>query len=170
MCHNECTCKFTVVTMRVISTAVFARHHPLKELSSRKHCRSGMVVMNDLNYTLLMCRLSQSSAYHMTSACNIVRRVSNPAKSKVNVILRPTFIRPVCPGVRHPFGDHGQILITAWKLRVWWCETSSLTRGQVCSLLLLLGCSRQVILGSESRRTHDHILLSKIWRSPNLED
>jgi hypothetical protein len=31
------------------------------------------------------------------------------------------------------------------------------------------GLAIAVILGSESRRTRDHILLSKIWDSPNLE-
>jgi hypothetical protein len=39
--------------------------------------------------------------------------------------------------------------------------TSSLTRGCVCRLQWLLGLASAVIL-SESRGTHDHILLSKI--------
>jgi hypothetical protein len=40
----------------------------------------------------------------------------------------------------------------------------SLTRGWVCNLLiqLLLGLARAVTLGSKSRRTHDHILLSHL--------
>jgi hypothetical protein len=46
--------------------------------------------------------------------------------------------------------------------------TSSLTRGWVCRLQLLLVLSA-VILRSESRGTHDHILLSQIRDSPNLE-
>jgi hypothetical protein len=45
----------------------------------------------------------------------------------------------------------------------------SLMREQVCSLQLLLGLASTIILGSESHRTHDHILLSKIWDTPNLE-
>jgi hypothetical protein len=45
--------------------------------------------------------------------------------------------------------------------------TSSLTRGQVCRLQLLLVLASAVILRSESRGTHDHILLSQIRDSPN---
>jgi hypothetical protein len=40
--------------------------------------------------------------------------------------------------------------------------TYSLTRGRVCSLQLLLALASAVILGSKSRGTHDHILLSQI--------
>jgi hypothetical protein len=47
--------------------------------------------------------------------------------------------------------------------------TSSLTRGWVCRLQLLLVLASAVILTSESRGTHDHILLSQIRDSPNLE-
>jgi hypothetical protein len=39
--------------------------------------------------------------------------------------------------------------------------TSSLTRGWVCRLQLLLALASAVILRSESRGTHDHILLSR---------
>jgi hypothetical protein len=42
-------------------------------------------------------------------------------------------------------------------------------RGWVCRLQLLLVLVSAVILGSESRGTHDHILLSQIRDSPNLE-
>jgi hypothetical protein len=47
--------------------------------------------------------------------------------------------------------------------------TSSLTRGWVCRLQLLLALSSVVILGSESRETHDHILLYQTKDSPTLE-
>jgi hypothetical protein len=47
--------------------------------------------------------------------------------------------------------------------------TSSLTRGWICGLQLLLVLASVVILGSESRGTHNHILLSQIRDSPNLE-
>jgi hypothetical protein len=48
--------------------------------------------------------------------------------------------------------------------------TSSLMRGWVCRLQLLLGLASAVILRFESRGTHDHILLSQIrdsqtWRA-----
>jgi hypothetical protein len=47
--------------------------------------------------------------------------------------------------------------------------TSCLTRGWVCRLQLLLVLANAVILRSESRGTHDHILLSQIRDSPNLK-
>jgi hypothetical protein len=47
--------------------------------------------------------------------------------------------------------------------------TSSLPRGWVCRLHLLMVLASSVILRSESRGTHDHILLSQIRDSPNLE-
>jgi hypothetical protein len=46
--------------------------------------------------------------------------------------------------------------------------TSSLTRVWVCRLQLLLGLASAVILRSESRGTHDHILLTHVRDSPNL--
>jgi hypothetical protein len=48
--------------------------------------------------------------------------------------------------------------------------TSSLTRSWVCPLQLLLVLASAVILMSEPRGSHDHILLSQIRDSPNLED
>jgi hypothetical protein len=47
--------------------------------------------------------------------------------------------------------------------------TSTLTRGWVCRLKLLLVLASADILRSESRGNHDHILLSQIRDSPNLE-
>jgi hypothetical protein len=41
--------------------------------------------------------------------------------------------------------------------------------GWVCRLQLLLALVSAVIFGTESRGTHDHILLSQIRDSPNLE-
>jgi hypothetical protein len=46
---------------------------------------------------------------------------------------------------------------------------SSLTRGWVYRLQLLLALASAVILGSESRRTHDHILLFQTRDFPNME-
>jgi hypothetical protein len=47
--------------------------------------------------------------------------------------------------------------------------TSSLTRGWVCRLQLLLVLASAVILGYDYRGTHNHIWLSQIRDSPNLE-
>jgi hypothetical protein len=46
---------------------------------------------------------------------------------------------------------------------------TSLTRGRVCRLQLLLVLASAVILGSDCRGTHAHVLLSQIRDSPNLE-
>jgi hypothetical protein len=43
------------------------------------------------------------------------------------------------------------------------------TRGRVCLLQLLLVLASAVILGSEFRGTHDHMVLYQIRDSPNLE-
>jgi hypothetical protein len=47
--------------------------------------------------------------------------------------------------------------------------TSSVTRGRVCRLQLLLDLASVVSLRSETRGTCDHILLSQIRDFPNLE-
>jgi hypothetical protein len=47
--------------------------------------------------------------------------------------------------------------------------TSPLTRGWVCRLELLLALASAVILRPESRGIYDHILVSQILDSPNLE-
>jgi hypothetical protein len=53
---------------------------------------------------------------------------------------------------------------SVWQLWVSWCSAPSLTRGCVCNLLVqfLLGLARAGTLGSKSRRTRDHILLSHL--------
>jgi hypothetical protein len=52
------------------------------------------------------------------------------------------------------------------QLRVFLYGTPSLTIDRVCSFQLLLGLASAVLIGSESRRTHDYIPLSRLLRLP----
>jgi hypothetical protein len=78
-----------------------------------------------------------------------------PVEVEVEVNLRPTVGRPVCPGVRRQSGTCDQLFflleISFRQLRVCYFVAPSLTRGRVCNLIVQL-----------SRRTHDHILLSHL--------
>jgi hypothetical protein len=85
-------------------------------------------------------------------------------------MLRPRASRQVClnTSIKHPSGIQDQFFITIRQLRVCWCGASSLARGRVCHLQIL-ALANAVILGSETRGTHDHILLSHIRGSAKLE-
>jgi hypothetical protein len=70
---------------------------------------------------------------------------------KIELMLRPTVSRPVYLGVKPPSGAQDQIFITVRHLRICWCGVSSLKRGWVCRLQLLLALAGTVILRFESR-------------------
>jgi hypothetical protein len=90
-------------------------------------------------------------------------------------MLWPMVSLPVCHGFRHPSGAHDQIFPSGahdqilCQLWICCCGVLCLMRGQVCCLQLLLVLASTVILGSGSRETHSHNLLSQIRASPNLE-
>jgi hypothetical protein len=71
-------------------------------------------------------------------------------KVKVKVTLRPTISRPVRLGVRRPSGTSDQFLFLLefffQTVAVRYLVASSLTRGRVCNLLLLLVPARAVSL------------------------
>jgi hypothetical protein len=77
--------------------------------------------------------------------------------------------QPISLGVKPPSGAQGQIFVTVRQLEVYWCGVPSLTRGQVCRLHLLLVLTSTIILGSESRGSHDHILLFQVRISSHLK-
>jgi hypothetical protein len=79
---------------------------------------------------------------------------------------------PISSSLRQaPWNTRPVILFSNWTLTVIDSPnvTSFLTRGWVFRLYLLLYLAIAVILRSESRGTHDHILLSRIRDSPNLQ-
>jgi hypothetical protein len=100
----------------------------------------------------------------------MLQSVPQKVKVKVKVILQPIVSRPVHVDVRHPSGTRDQFFflleIFFRQLRVCYFVASSLTRGWVCNLLLLLVLASAVPLGSESHGTQDHILLSQFLRLP----
>jgi hypothetical protein len=89
-----------------------------------------------------------------------------PLNQSLSLMLRPTASQAECIEIKHPSEAYDQIFITVRQLRVCWCRALSLVIGRVCHLQFLLALSRAVILGSESRGTRDHILLSQTRNFP----
>jgi hypothetical protein len=111
--------------------------------------------------------LAASSPHWLPLA--VARWHSLPSYVKIKIIFRPKLSRPLCLSVKYPAGAQDQICITVRQSQVCLCGAPSLTRGWVCRLQLLLDLTSAVILGSESCRTHDHILLPQIRDTLNLE-
>jgi hypothetical protein len=88
---------------------------------------------------------------------------------RVRVTLRLAVYRQSIHFGADPFETHGQIFFQLNTCGHSPYITYSLPRGWVCRLQLLLVLASAIILGPESRRTPDHILLSQIRDFPNLE-
>jgi hypothetical protein len=73
--------------------------------------------------------------------------------------------RTVCFG-QAPSGAQDQIFFTFRQLRVCCCGAPSLTRGRICYVQLVLVLASAVILRSESRGTHNHVLLLRFGTCP----
>jgi hypothetical protein len=107
-----------------------------------------------------------------TGLSYIVRYVSTEVEVEVN--LRPTVSRPVCPGVRRPTGTCDQCFflleISFRHMRVCYFVAPSLTRGRVCNLLYncFWALPEQSLLG-RSPAELTTIFYCLIWDSPNLE-
>jgi hypothetical protein len=115
------------------------------------------------------------NAKEITTATSIVRKPGDLVVTvRVGVRIRVT-LRLAVNRQRVRLGDKPLRLTTSnfiCQLNVCGYSpyvTSSLTRGYVCRLRLLLVLASVVIFGSESRGTRDHNLLSQIRDSPNLE-
>jgi hypothetical protein len=92
-------------------------------------------------------------------------------KVKVKVTLRPTVIRLVRLGIRHPSETRDQFFpfslwLFFWQFWVCLCGVPSLTRSQICTFQFFPGIASADVLRSESHGTHDHSLLSLFLRLP----
>jgi uncharacterized protein Usg len=102
----------------------------------------------------------------LTSKCLTTNSLLQLFTLEVKVMLQLDS-QPVCLGIKPPSGAQTRFLLLSDScgfVDVW----RPLWRGQVCCLQLLLALISTVILGSKSCSTHDHILLSWIWYSPNV--
>jgi hypothetical protein len=111
--------------------------------------------INDLQFTFadVPCKVKRNNALYGGHVClSVTWYVRKPSDRYF---------------LKSDIGD--EIVVTVRQLQVCSCGAPSPTRGRICHLQLLLVLSSIVILESESRGADDHILLSQIRYSPNLE-
>jgi hypothetical protein len=122
-------------------------------------------------------RVAQFEYLHRSPESRRRRRKGNPVpggklfrvRVKVRVTLRLAPYRQAVRLGTKPLETHGQNIFQQNTCVHSPYVTSYLTGGWVCRLQLLLALASAVNLRSEYHKTHDHILLSQIRDSPNLE-
>jgi hypothetical protein len=87
-------------------------------------------------------------------------KLMSKLKSKLRYDRRPA--RQSVSVSRTHLGPKSNFSITVRELRVCWCGQLSLKSGRVCRLQLRLTLASAVMIRSDSRGTHDNILLPEI--------
>jgi hypothetical protein len=144
---------------------VFSVYYSLQQQFLDSRFNTGKILQLPLSRRYCPANIPNSTPSSQFSTSNSGTQLPILSLS-LSLILRPTASRPVCLGTKHPSGAYYQIFITVRHLGVCWCGALSLTRGRVCRLQLLLALASEVIIGSESFGTRDHILPSQIRDFP----
>jgi hypothetical protein len=141
-----CTCGYSSTYTRIIKACVL---NPKSDTTIQT-----LKYLNTFYYVVgTLCYISVMNSYHIKGQWSEVKLFYNRRSVGQSVLVSGSHLEPMT-----------RFLFSVWQLRVSWCVAPSLTRGWVYNLLvqLLLGLARAVTLGSKSRRTHDHILLSHL--------
>jgi hypothetical protein len=140
---------------------------------------SATAVLHTLQFTTAPAKLSFPACYILTSRS--LAAASNSGDSSVScahVFLSQTSVYNSCRAQSpetsqshnatdgQSISDYNQIFINLWQLPSCFCGASSLKRGHVCILYMLLVLASAVLLWSETLCTRNHILLSQIWDFP----
>jgi hypothetical protein len=136
------------------------------------HCPVGLkLIFAGSDYSSVYSVLSCNAAADLRIRMEIHVMLCKCVKSQSQSYFTTGRLPPIRSSWQAPWDSRPLILFSNWTFAVivLMYEVTSLTRGWVCRLHLLLFLASAVILRFESRRTHDHILLSQIRDSPNLE-